>query len=590
MPFGKSPFSIVKETLGISSLPEEVQTVNKFMLAMEPIHKVYTQQWFINLANYAGNQYIVYDGVTRRFTLPPAPTWRVRLVINKILPIVRTQIAKLKEANPSFFVSPKSSEKSDFDAAKISSKFIKSVQTGQEFADTYDDMIHWVVTCGNAFIFPLYDEDAGLEFTEAMKDEDGNVILDPETQKPIMESFATGDVAFDLANPFEVVPDFSTLKWGEQFALVKKKLRSVEYIQEKYGVKVDPEPMDMSYENILRSMAQATAAGVLAQTRDIVSNAALVKDYYQNPSKEYPRGRHIIIANNKLLHSGVLTTKLRGKYAIPCVHFTALKVPNRLLAMSPIENLLPLQWKYNRGRSQIIEDINMMGRPKLVCPEDSIRSGAYTDQPGEMIEVDPGAPWQPFLLQPGSLISQAQLTNLDKLDQEMQDIGGIHDISLGRLPRRATSGIALTTLEEKDNTIIGPIKDSIKIGLERLFTFALGIVEDKFTETRKLKILGKQNEPAEYINYTGSDIAGNDDVRVFMDNPFPQSRAARLEFAISLVKEGIVSSQSARRILALDDFSNLDDIMQDSESQRIAQEQAAVKQLELQSKPAPAKK
>ena len=505
MSYGKSPFSIMSQTLSSDkNLPEEVQLVNTFMRAMEPIHRVYTQQWFMNLANYTGNQYLMYDGVTRKFTLPPSPSWRVRLVINKILPIIRIQIAKIKEANPTFFVSPSSPEKSDFDAAKVGSKFIKSIKESNEFGDTYDDMIHWVATCGNAYIFPLYDENAGHEIVEPVKDELGNVVVNPENGEPLVDRFFTGDLAFDLANPFEVVPDFSTLKWNEQFALVKKKLRSIEYIEDKYGVKVDPEPMDMSYENILRSMSQATATGFFTQQRDIVSHAAIVKDYYQNPSKKYPRGRHIIVSNNKLLHSGELTTKLRGKYTIPCVHFQAIKVPNRLLAMSAIENLLPLQWKYNRGRSQIIEDINQMGRPKLVCAIDSIRQGAYTDQPGEMLEVDPASGFIPFILQPGNLVSNAQLTNLDKLDQEMQDIGGIHEISFGRLPRRATSGIALTTLEEKDNTIIGPIKDSIKIGLERLFTFALSIASEKFTESRKFKIVGQTpNGPVEFVNFSG---------------------------------------------------------------------------------------
>ena len=96
---------------------------------------------------------------------------------------------------------------------------------------------------------------------------------------------------------------------------------------------------------------------------------------------------------------------------------------------------------------------------------------------------------------------------------------------------------------------------------------------DKFVESRIAKIVGE--EGGQEIHFSGADIT-SDDVRVSIDEQFPNSRAAKLEFALELVKAGVLSAKSARKILSVDSMTSVDDIIVDAESERIAAEQAAM--------------
>src|SRR5882757_72084 len=65
------------------------------------------RQWYMNLAFYRGRQNISFVSTTAatngfRLLVPPAPPWRVRMVINKIRPMIRTEVSKLTSQKPSF--------------------------------------------------------------------------------------------------------------------------------------------------------------------------------------------------------------------------------------------------------------------------------------------------------------------------------------------------------------------------------------------------------------------------------------------------------------------------------------------------------
>lgn len=537
-----------------------VSVVDGFLKVMSPIHEVYQKQWYLNIANYVGNQYLTLDP-TGSFRIPRAPSWRVRLVVNKILPIARTIMAKLREQEPRMYCAAMSDEQADMDAARIATKVAQSIYYGNDTQDSIDDIVAWQVLTGNAFSFSLYDEKAGKEIVEVEKDEAGNIILGPDGE-PVKKSFKTGDILIDVASPFEVVPDFSTSSWNEQTAMVRKKIRHVDYIKQRYGKDVKPEGINNEFIYDMKVANMASLAGRNTNISDTIKDSAVVKEMWMMPTSKFPEGRHLIVAAGVELYAGPLGTKLHGKPTIPSSRYGGIKVPGRLLDMAPVENLLQLQWHYNRGRSQIIEQINAMGKVKVFAPIGSLAPGAYTDEPGEVCEYDPNAGPAPHGEPPPS-IPNYHLDNLSRIAQEMEDVGGVHEISLGRLPRRATSGVAINILEEKDSSVIAPMRYSLARGLERAFSLAIGIAGEKFQEKRISKIVGKNQESRTFA-WRGTDLRGQDDIRVIMDQPFPSSRAAKLEFAIELVKNGIIDKSAAASLLNVQDLSQVQDLVEHS--------------------------
>lgn len=571
MALNLSPFSLVRSVAKMFQGREEdeaVSRVDAFYKAMLPVHQVHERQWYLNISNLAGNQWTVWNAAARRFVLPPAPTWRVRLVVNKLLPIARIQMAKLAERRKTFYVAPEHSDQQELvGAAKTGTKYISAISEGENFSALDDDIDAWLVSCGVAHMFVGYDSDEGVELEEVIKKEDGTPELNPVNGQPVKRTFHTGDLVFSVDTPFEVIPDYSVINWDEMRAVCRIKIRSVDYIKEKYGVEVAPDNLSMDYSAMIKTMEQATTLGGTMDLQTLLSNACMLKDYYENPSKDYPKGRHIITAGGKKLFEGPLKTKYKGKWTIPVITYGAIKIAGRLMYMAPLEPLLPLQWEYNKCRSSMIEDDNRVGRPKLLSPVDSIIGSAYTDQPGEHLEYDPAAGPAPFYLQ-APQPSMSKLKNLERLDSEMLEIGGVHDISMGRLPRRATSGFALSILDEKDNTVMAPMIESKQRGHRKVFSMALGIAEDEFLETRKMKIVGEKHK-FEELEFRGADIKGQNDVRILPDDPFPTSRAAKLEFAISLANAKILSPRAIRRMLNMTEFVEMDDMLMDEEDQRL---------------------
>ena len=100
---------------------------------------------------------------------------------------------------------------------------------------------------------------------------------------------------------------------------------------------------------------------------------------------------------------------------------------------------------------------------------------------------------------------------------------------------------------------------SLARGLERTFSLAIGIAGDRFDEQRISKIIGK-GQDSRVFAWRGADLKGQDDIRIIMDQPFPSSRAAKLEFAIELVKNGIIPKEAAASILNVQDLSQVGDI------------------------------
>jgi len=105
-----------------NSLPGPLQAIQRAQESKEIISwvaKVYEEarrerqkierQWYLNLAFYFGQQNVSgMSTATNGFQLrvPNAPPWRVRMVINKIRPIIRAETAKLVSQKPIFTVVP----------------------------------------------------------------------------------------------------------------------------------------------------------------------------------------------------------------------------------------------------------------------------------------------------------------------------------------------------------------------------------------------------------------------------------------------------------------------------------------------------
>src|ERR1700752_3177336 len=82
----------------------------------------FEKDWYYQMAFYFGRQWVEWIGNTvgdfMKLYEPPAPRWRVRLIINKIRPAVRKELTKITKEKPQYYVLPRSTDEDDLAGAR----------------------------------------------------------------------------------------------------------------------------------------------------------------------------------------------------------------------------------------------------------------------------------------------------------------------------------------------------------------------------------------------------------------------------------------------------------------------------------------
>ena len=119
-----------KDQLEAIARAEKMQAVSKWVRdqytkcksQIEPIKR----QWYMNMAFYKGDQYV--DFVDNMLIQIPSPEKRIRLVINRIKPVVRTEVSRMTSQKPNCSVVPASNEAIDVESAKAAQAVFESLR------------------------------------------------------------------------------------------------------------------------------------------------------------------------------------------------------------------------------------------------------------------------------------------------------------------------------------------------------------------------------------------------------------------------------------------------------------------------------
>lgn len=489
------------------------------------------QQWYLNLAYYTGKQWISWDPNQKKLYEPPKEWWEVRLVANRIMPAIRTELAKVTKSKPVIEVVPATNEEEDIQTAKAATKLIDYLWRKINMRDKVFKLSMWFLTCGTGYLKTYWNPDIGD-------------VIDEEGTK-------LGDVAIDVVSPFDMVFDKTAQEWSQVRWCIETKLRNTSYVKERYGVDVEPEDNLVStnvFEGMLANLNGFQNDSPMTKVKDGVR----VKEYWEIPSSDYPKGRHITTAGGKLLQ---YEDNPYGR--LPYFCFTHISVPGKVHGRSVIEDMIPLNREYNKTRSQRIENKDKTINPRILVPSNCLLSEP-TDAPGELLEYQSSV-GKPEWIYPPSEPSYMQ-AELEMLIQDMNDVSGIHEVSQGQNPPGVKSGVAIAYLQEQDDTKLGPTIHTIENNLEKWATFVLELVEQYYDEPRLIKVVGKNNQ-IEVIEFKGADIKGNRDVIVVAGSALPQSKAARQEFILNLVDRKILTDPQV--ILKLLEFGSIEEVYEE---------------------------
>lgn len=502
-------------------------------VAMKQARTREVQQWNFNLAMYFGNQWVQTYGNNAGPNLSgkfytPAPAKRngdERITINRIKPLVRTELARILSQKPAASVVPATSEDEDLMAASAGEQVWESLYINRKFHTHFSQAAFWQVITGTGFIKTYWDDNAC------------DTKVPPQYQQQ-------GDIVYNSVQPFNLyVPD-----------LLEEDIEDQAYVLE-----VNIKPVDwanMVFKDILEEEAVATAKAATsiledAFAREVSDNNAqpdsvLIYEMWFKPggTKWFPKGGHVMLVNDEIVsYSNEGLPYSHNEY--PYTKFIHIPT-SKFYGDSVIIDAAPLQKEYNKTRSQIAANRRRMGNLQFMAYKGSILPEKMTNEVGSVLLVRPGQQ-MPTPVQPASLPAYIS-ENMDRTLSDLEDISGQHQVSKGNTPPGVTAATAISYLQERDDSLMTTAYQSIEQGVEKVARQSLVLVTQYWDQPRLIRTVGADGAFDSQL-FSGADLVTGTDIRIEAGSALPQSKAGKQQFIMDLMKFGWIPPNEGLKLL-----------------------------------------
>lgn len=492
------------------------------------------RQWYINLAFFYGKQYVAFrrtgsvvNSNSAMLWIPPAPSWRIRAVINKVRPTIRTEIAQLTNNKPNATVVPASAEDRDMYAAMAGEQIWENLSSTKTFGAVLERAVWWNQVCGNGYIKTWWDFNKG---DKVVPDSDGRKM---------------GEVQFASETPFHIfVPDLLQQEIEEQPYVIHAQMKPVEYINLVYRDALKGKDVK-TQETTGREIFEAAFLNLVGAPSTQKQRSVLLLECYIKPGMHamFPNGGMYTVLGDTIIQNYEGMPYTHGKYPFAKLDH----IPSgKYYSTSSIEDLVPLQKEYNRKFSQTVENANRMAKLQLMAEKGSVDARQMTTEPGQVIFYNPGynkpeaAPSPPL---------PAYVTQImDRLLADWNDISGQHEITHGQVPPGVTAATAISFLQERDETKLSPTFSSLERAIEKTAQMTLTLVHDYWTVEETVKVTGPEGS-FDAMTFKGSDLGNNLDIRIEAGSSLPTSKAARQAFILDMMKLGFIKPEDGLEVL-----------------------------------------
>ncbi len=548
-------------------IPTEKDTIDLYKKRVKEVQvgrASYEKQWLVNIAFLYGKQYFTVEkkpmsGLDERIVWELKALERkkkTRCVANYILPLYRSLLARLLGMKANINAEPLTRATRDIDTAKVAQEVLEDFgitakKSNPVLAQDYASMLgvlnklfSYLLATGQAWLKPYFNPKAMAK-----------VAFDDGMGGQTIDDYEVGAVEVEVVNIFEAYAD-PMKRW-----FIQKKILPVEQIEDLYGVEVEK-------EEIGQTEVEKQLVSLLEQGTDIKTkyeNSSEIYEMYQLASKDYPQGRFVIGTGSKLILDSVLPEEYKGR--IPLFKFNYLDLMLAPYPQGMVEQIVGLQEEYNFTVSRLKEYKKWMAG-KLKVPKNCKLEAKYDDEVGQVIRYDSsfGEPHFESPPAPPSFLME----EIERIRRDMEDVSSVHDSSLGRMPDQAKSGIAIENLTSLDNSALMPILTHIEQQLGFFSEMVLDIVEKRYTEERLLHITG-DTLSAQIKTFRGEQVKGNHRIKISLGSGMPQTREARQQMIMVLVKEGFITKEKGLELLEFGDleglYINVDETAQKGELQ-----------------------
>lgn len=497
-------------------------------------------QWRLNIAFIEGNQYVGINEVSQSLEEVPRDFgWEQREVFNHIAPNIESRQARLGKMRPVLKVKPGSAEKSDIRATKVSSHLLSSIQHEQKIRDKLHEVIRWLEATGTCVLKNVWNPDLGPKIPD-IDPETGEPKMNPETGEPIL--IAEGDLEVIVCPAPEIYPDsVYHQKIRDCHSVIHAKIYPISVIKDIWGVDV---PSEESKAIKLQSIM--TGGGFIGKTystgmNESLKNCAIVKEYHERPTKAFPQGRLIVVANRKLLQFTPLPYQIDkdGALGLGFVKICCIERPGVFWGRTIVERLVPLQRRYNALRNKKAEYLASCAIGSWIVEENSVDMSDLEANGGTAGYI---CVYKPGMTPPQKIgnapLPQAFETEEQTLLTEFSIMSGVSEMSRqSKAPPGVKSGVALSLALEQDETRLADTANNIEEGLIECGSQWLRLLKQYVKIPRLLRIAGRDHV-VEVMDWAASDLKPED---VIMDSfsALSESPAQKRQMVFDLLGMGL---------------------------------------------------
>jgi hypothetical protein len=523
------------------------------------------RKWFRNIEFLAGNQWLYFDPVEKRWLLARSPKHKVRYVGNLCAVYVLTRIAKLLKHKPVSRVWPATSENEDYEISKTANRVLKYLWQQLDIHEAVlPEHVLNALVLGNSFLRTWFDPTEGPELSfggeevENVPDEVLEQVFGKKKAEQLRAGEAEvyvnmGEAQIEAVSPFAIYPDPQARNMRECMSLLDVRRRTLDQIRWDFekGRDVSAEgsytPRDF-YEGKMNELLGHSDSSQFSGTLSSGLPTAQVKELWVRPNKDYPEGYHLVIANRIVLSRSTMPKWCNGK--IPYQHFADMEIPNRFWARATFDDLIPPQKLRNRAISRVEENANLLGSPRILNPLScQVSSSKFTNQPGEIIPYQYGMRGEKpeYMMAPPL---PAHVTSTPEMYlQDAMTISGLNEPTFqSRAPTNVRTSSGLAQLRQEDESRLTVLARRLESNLRTASSMLLRIVAFEYHERRVARIMGDRHQ-FEVVRFQGKDLLGRNvtepganyfDVEITIEPGF-RSKQAQDEFLMNAAAQGAVN-------------------------------------------------
>lgn len=481
-------------------------------------HVQIRNQWYMNLSFYKGDQYV--QMLAGSVVKTRAPSRRQRLIINRVRPMIRTQLSQMTSQEPTAEVVPASTDISDLLSAEAGQAVFENVTIEYGLKKKYVSAAFWQAVCGVGYIKTRWNKK-------------GNK--------------GEGCHEYSAPSPFHVlVPELLVEDIEEQPYVLNVFTKPIEWVRQTYGdlIPKNHQPTVVSTSEIMETQY----LNVKQSDRSSEPDACLFIEAWVKPGTHplLPNGGLITVIDDILIQACMEELPYsHGQY--PFTKFEGIP-SGAYYSTSAIEDFIQLQMELNRNRSQRSEARNLTSRPQWISPRGTIDVSKWRNEPGQVLEYTPGL-GKPEVM-PISQLPSYVVQEEENILRDMEDVSGQHQISKGQNPTGVTSGTAISFLQEADNSFMATVYLSIEDGFQKIGKQTLMLAVQYWDVARTVKVTGSDNSFA-VKQLRGADIKHGTDIRIESGSSLPVSRAARNAMFMDMMNRGALMPDQALKLMKI---------------------------------------